>query len=270
MEVYFNELCLDNNTDMEYQDVTRLKKLYSCLRDNGIGSCRISRDEYAEMIRKAKEMPGSNRNVVDFLYAFLRQPYETESVEERQMEYLNHSWTYQGTDCYGFALAYIMDSMAISICDQVWNQPLISVEKDDASIEVRNLYDEITFSFHLEWLEGLRPVQLVKCHLRPEEKIIKLRDDHGKDKLLVFSRKIVNSEYVCEIMNSLPFNPGDRRFIHNTFNDGRIEVVLPWTDEGLGILIKTTGRNKRETDRIAEILKKEYGSKSNNKGKPHV
>ncbi len=36
-------------------------------------------------------------------------------------------------------------------------------------------------------------------------------------------------------------------------------IVLPWTDEGYGIVVKTTGRNIRETRRIGEIINERYG-----------
>ena len=42
-------------------------------------------------------------------------------------------------------------------------------------------------------------------------------------------------------------------------SNGINEIVLPWTDEGLGIAIKTTGRSYRETEKIASILEKEFG-----------
>lgn len=57
----------------------------------------------------------------------------------------------------------------------------------------------------------------------------------------------------------MPFNSANRHFIHAVKEDGIIEIVLPWTDKGLGVVVKTTGKNRRETEKIAEILKEEYG-----------
>ena len=109
-------------------------------------------------------------------------------------------------------------------------------------------------------MEGLRPVELISCTDRPEDKKIKLRDDHGKDVLKAFCDKIICCEYVCEIVNSIPFSSNDRRFIHRIRSGGIIELVLPWTDKGYGVAVKTTGRNRRETEKISEILKERYGS----------
>ena len=38
-----------------------------------------------------------------------------------------------------------------------------------------------------------------------------------------------------------------------------IEIVLPWTDKGYGIVVKTTGRTIRETQKIAQIIEEEFG-----------
>lgn len=260
MEVYFNELCLNESTCIQYEDVLRMKILYDRLYKKKIHVCRISREGYWEILQQARRMKGTNPTVINFLYAFMRQPYEETSVEERQDEYLSHSWRFRGKDCYGLALARIMDSLAVSICDVCWKQNILMIEKDEVAVEVRNLYDEDTFSYHVEWLEALSPIELVKCMNRPKEKRIKLRDDHGKDVLQEFSNRIVQSEYVCEVVNSLPYNSGNRRFIHRIGEDGILELVLPWTDRGLGLAVKTTGRNYRETEKIAEILKEQYGS----------
>ena len=37
-----------------------------------------------------------------------------------------------------------------------------------------------------------------------------------------------------------------------------IEIVLPWTDEGYGLIAKTTGRTIAETKKIAEIIEEEF------------
>ena len=68
----------------------------------------------------------------------------------------------------------------------------------------------------------------------------------------------VQSEYIIEVVNSLPFNPKETDFIHKIKSDGLIEIVLPWTDAGLGIVVRTTGHTYAETKKIAEILEEEY------------
>jgi putative CRISPR-associated protein (TIGR02619 family) len=92
----------------------------------------------------------------------------------------------------------------------------------------------------------------------PDKKQISLRDDHGKDILLAFSKKLCRSPYVKSIINSLPFNPKQINPIRRTNATGQIEFVLTWTDAGLGICIQTTGRNLAETNSIAIHLAEKY------------
>jgi len=96
----------------------------------------------------------------------------------------------------------------------------------------------------------------------PEKKPINLRDDHGKDILEEFAKKIRRSPYVKKVVNSLPFNPKSRDEIRRTTPDGIVEFVLTWTDAGYGLCIQTTGRNQAETNTIALHLKNEYSQKS--------
>lgn len=98
-----------------------------------------------------------------------------------------------------------------------------------------------------------------QSNLQPEKKTIKLRDDHGKDKLQDFSEKIRHSPYVEKITNSLPFNPKQTNPIKASSADGIVEFVLTWTDAGLGLCIQTTGRNLVETNTIAIHLSEKYG-----------
>ena len=100
---------------------------------------------------------------------------------------------------------------------------------------------------------------MTESGLAAEEKKISLRDDHGMNVLMDFSKRLVRSPYVTAVINSLPFNPTERKFIRKVRDDGLIEIVLPWTDKGYGVVVKTTGRNIRETKKISEILNEKYG-----------
>mgnify|MGYP001124784461 CR=1 FL=1 len=95
--------------------------------------------------------------------------------------------------------------------------------------------------------------------LEPSQKAISLRDDHGKDVLLSFAKKLVRSPYVTKIVNSLPFNSKQRNCILDIQDNGGIDFVLTWTDKGLGLHIQTTGRNRAETATIALHLENEFG-----------
>jgi len=99
---------------------------------------------------------------------------------------------------------------------------------------------------------------IVESQLKIENKKIEIRDDHGKDKLLQFAKKLVRSSYINGVVNSLPYNPAEKNFIHKVREEGLIELVLTETDKGLGLVVHTTGRNLKETLRIAAILNNEF------------
>lgn len=86
-----------------------------------------------------------------------------------------------------------------------------------------------------------------------------LREDHDKDILMHWAKRPVNSPYAEEIVNSLPFNPKATNPIKKITEDGLTEIVLTKTDAGYGMVIKTSGRNERETKEIAELLSRRYG-----------
>ena len=137
-------------------------------------------------------------NVKNFYFSFFRPPYESEGVEKHQDEYYEHSWTYGGEECIGFALAFLLDTACFSICGSDWNTPFIEFYKDEISNSVRNICTKEHIDTHIVHIENQTEIEL-------------------------------------------------------------IEIVLPWTDKGYGIVVKTTGRTIRETQKIAQIIEEEFG-----------
>ena len=75
---------------------------------------------------------------------------------------------------------------------------------------------------------------------------------------MAFAKKLVVSKYIVSVINSLPFNPRAINLIKEIYPDGKIELVLYWEDKGIGLIVQTTGKNYRETEEIARILKDEF------------
>lgn len=110
----------------------------------------------------------------------------------------------------------------------------------------------------MEWKRNSLDIELIETDIPTGSKIIKLRDDHGKDMLETLGKRLCKSPYVKAIINSLPFNPKEKNIIRKVSATGIIEVVLVNTDKGIGLVIETTGRNMKETQKIADILKEKY------------
>lgn len=104
-----------------------------------------------------------------------------------------------------------------------------------------------------------REVELVKTDLLPDNKQFKVAGTHhGNDKLEAFWKKICQSPYVMTCINSIDSNSKMRKMIGKIKNINQVELYLHWEERGPAMLIETTGRNLKETEKIAEILTKEY------------
>ena len=259
MEAYFNERCLGNLLRLTGLDAVNLRTIYSALKQYDINVCRISNDDLLLLLKLAGTLQGPGKDFRNLICSFFHPPYESDEVEQEQDTFLKHRWLYDGEPCYGLSLAVIMDSISVSVGDGVWNRAVIPVFCDEAQKNARNLYGEETVTANEEWLKSLLPVKPIMCSLTPDQKRLKVREDHGKDILEAFGKRINLSPYVYGVINSLPHNSEKRKFIHAVKPDGKVEIVLPWTDKGYGLVVQTTGRNMKETEVIAEILKKRYG-----------
>ncbi|MCD8362726.1 MAG: hypothetical protein LUC98_07170 [Lachnospiraceae bacterium] len=258
MELFFNELSIDGRQNLSADSMIALAEVYHTLAQYEITTCRIDPDGNAKLFQMIQSMQDS-LNIKNFYFAFFRSPYETEYVEERQDEYLGHEWFCNGKTCIGLALALIFDSAALSVHEIGWNDAFVDIIRDGAVNTVRNISTSQHVDLHIQRIRDGEETELIKCALDVTEKEISLRSDHGKDILMNFSKRLIKCPYVVGVINSLPFNSHERNFIRAIREDGLIEIVLPWTDQGYGVIVKTTGRTKKETERIGSILIEKYG-----------
>ncbi|MEA3266891.1 MAG: hypothetical protein U9P42_08100, partial [Candidatus Fermentibacteria bacterium] len=213
-----------------------------------------------------------SRTLQDLLLGLKRFPYIDENDENIEDKFIQNYYSVyapangdiDGKEVEGLAVAFLYNTLAVSLqTDVFWNQIEISLlekhEDYEKTVLVKHVNDSDHILEHQEWIDSCRPVELPESQLAEADKEISLRDDHGKDVLQTFSNRLIRSPYVEKVINSLPFNPHQRNFIKNISLNGKIEIVLVQTDQGLGCVIQTTGRNLQETKRIAEILEKKYG-----------
>ncbi|MDR1182214.1 MAG: hypothetical protein LBL13_09595 [Bacteroidales bacterium] len=171
--------------------------------------------------------------------------------------------------CDGLATADIMDIPSISLThNEIWKNRNLKIFKETDDVEnpesvfVHNVAsDEVLLCDDFkDFCESISNIELVPATLSFEERKrnIHFRDDHGTDVLQKFAERIIRNDYVEAVINSLPFNNKTSRFIRRVYKSGLIEIVLHWEDSGFGMVIQTTGRNYRETEAIANILKEEF------------
>lgn len=199
-----------------------------------------------------------------------RKPFSNEVIEEHDEEidsyvFSNDELQIEEKICIGLGITNICQTASASLnTHDFWKSDEIPFNKLDYSTEERSplvapncCQEELSDSF-VSWIENHVEVEIVATDIAPNDKPISLRDDHGKDILDVFAKRLRNSALVVSIINSLPFNPNTSRFIRKCYSDGRIEIVLHWEDKGIGLVVQSTGRNYNETVAIAQILKEKY------------
>lgn len=168
----------------------------------------------------------------------------------------------------GFNAAFCLRTYCIGFAsDSFWTRLQYQIDVSSNGAAERHLWYCVSLPGHyqdaefLNWIERQLPVELLTSPLAPAQKVVKLRDDHGKDKLMEHARYLLNSPYVEGVLKSLSFKNHTKNYINNKsdFAHGIIDVVLFWEDRGYCMRVKTTGRNIRETIAIADILSKRYG-----------
>jgi|GEM_PF-6268950 len=129
----------------------------------------------------------------------------------------------------------------------------LTVIEDDFVIEseIGRIYREA--------YEANKEIEILETDIPIEDKVFKVADTHhGNNKLEIFWNKIKKSPYVVSCINSVAWNSYARGLVGKKYNNGQIELFLYREDRGFGIKIQTSGRNIRETEKIAEILEKEF------------
>ncbi|MBF0557494.1 MAG: hypothetical protein HQL08_01805 [Nitrospirae bacterium] len=282
MEMVYNELSaspLSVNRSIADQKMARFIQTYKKGRDKGFLRIRFEYNLHeialADGYTMQQWLSGTNRrNLKDLLLAARTYPFIDDNDEEEIEQYLSHRYFFEDsrngierTECLGLAAAHIYETLSISLSGStVWENNLLSITKaNDGTLAIEVVAVVNVFSPECldrqeiqVYIENIGEVELVETELLPRVKNIHFRDDHGTDVLRAFANRLVNSRHVLAIINSLPFNREVSRLIKKVNPDGKIEIVLHWDDRGLGMVIQTTGRNMRETRRIAELIEDEY------------
>ena len=262
-EIFFNELCL-NDKPNDYSVFTNLMECYRKLKNENFSVCRLTDNNTKEMLEYLESIHGvSKHNLKNFFYSFFHTPFEKDDISrEIEDNFLQHDLYYNGQQATGFRWACIYDTLAFSLLtNEQWNRDSIIVTENtepEKEIHIRHAATVANIESQIEWIESLKEIVLEKTNRLPKQKGFHVRNDHGKDVLKDFWNKIKNCEYVESCINSLRFNQFDKELIRKTNPNGQIELVLYWTDEGFGMVIQTTGRNDRETKKIAKILTEKY------------
>lgn len=262
-EIFFNELCLANKTN-NYSVFENLRDCYQKLKSEDFSICRLDSDTKKTLFDYLKSISGvSQFAITNFFYSFFHAPYEKKDMsDESEEKFIKHDLYFEDKQTIGFQWAYTYDTLAFSLLtNEKWNFDTISaIDKSDGNknILIHHAATVANINSQQTWIDSLKQIILQKSTIPVDQKKFHVRADHGKDVLKEFWNKLKNCEYVDACINSLSFNSSDKELIRDIKPNGQIELVLYWTDKGLGIVIQTTGRNYRETKKIADMLAEKY------------
>lgn len=279
MDLIFNELSLFHRAGSQFEAKNLMETLlFTCKDANKKDFNRLRVNEnFTQLLlfEKYTIMDWLNDNSVrkdykNLLLGLKRYPFIMEGDENIENIFIQNYYYLNIPDVKelhrketeGLAVAFLYNTLSISFATtEVWENTIIELlektEENETNVKVKHISNPKHIEFHNEWIESNRPIELIEANILPAKKIINIGDDHGKDILNKFANKLINSNYVVKIINSLRFNPNEKNFIRKIHADGKIEIVLTWTDEGYGLIFQTTGRNLQETKLIADIIEKD-------------
>lgn len=270
----FNELSFldkDDNEDL-FLIFSNYAKTIKALKTKGFNGVRYEQGitslvkENLRSIFDLRSNP-NGRTLYAFILATARNPY-IDSDTQAEERYINEDFEVKIDNVWcvgqGFTAAHLLDTVVISLrTHSKW---------EELSYVIRNIQDKRkteqvlnvvipesseTDAINL-FIEQRTPLVLEKCNILPQNKSCKFRDDHGSDKLISLWNRLRNCDFVISAINSLEFNPNGKEFIEKCFDDGKMHIRLVESDAGYGMVIQTTGKNKRETMAIGERIMQKY------------
>lgn len=210
-------------------------------------------------------------NSARLILSMVRKPYLDEDTDAEE-KYVNSVVRLEKDgeeiEAEGLACAYLADGFAIGFASEdfwknntafnltVFNQ----TTKNKAMKQVFCISDVKQFEIQdfIDWAVETLPIKFKRCNISSEKKSYHFRDDHGKDKLEAFAKRLLKEEYIVEVINSLNYQPHAKNMIGNVSDDGLIDIILTDTDKGLGMVIKTTAETRRLALYMAADIRKKY------------
>lgn len=279
MELMFNELSLEPVSANKFEAIEKAKQFaltFSAGRKKGFQRIRavyhyseikLSQDYSIQDFLFDKTLPHKDyKDLKDLLFGNINQPFikeEDEAVEENYiLSNINYHQNGSEHDCLGLAAAYLYDVPAISLnSSNEWQNNQININVEVGGVtniqQVFNVYSNNCFSIPIiaQHIENLGDLELIETELKPEDKNLHLTGHHGKKELKNLWNKLKLSPFV---ISGLSIEWGGQNFIRKTTDKGIIEIVLPKSARQYAMQITSTGRNKRETEAIANNLRERY------------
>ncbi len=288
----FNELSVFPLCTNDVEVRTRIETFISLLRrlkkygftklrcEHGLSDFKltetISISDYSQSALVKGNHDNKDRNNALFLFSFVRKPYLNDKEEsffglfDEVKSCLNEDDN-EWIDCYGLYIAYLLKSFVVSF-DTVTDNPcklkLIKNKINNGSIVVDS--EKIVSIANISNESQLENDELIIQTLSEQDinvseagknKALKftIPSHHGKKECMKHGKELLKIPYVVDILNSIPFDPSEKQYIHKVHPNGNIEVRLHWTKRGYGLIIATSANDIIEAWRIAKELQRHFG-----------
>ena len=193
---------------------------------------------------------------------------DSDNFDIADIQYAKYNWFYKEQQIMGLAYAYLNNSFSVSFNNASFDIQLVEIKIIKNNVEelcdIYNIASEKQKKFFECLYTNNKEIELLESSISNDEKRKKSFANlpavghHGTNVLKEYINKIFNigeSKYIDYVANSAPQNSKSSKFIRIN-EDNTITLRLLWTKEGLGLIIKTTGRNRREVQKIVSILEK--------------
>lgn len=279
MEAYLNELsCFplcesESEVDKRVNDLLAVVKVahankFNVIRcaDKGISGVLLSEDfSLADFCNKN---PRGEKE--QLLMMTMKAPFFKEgSLAEERYVLGTYLIEINGVrkDAYGLAAAYLNNSIAINMCsNDYWishkeYELILSCDRSRGLVYAfccPNDFESDHFTF---WQVKNKPRRFLSSSKKV--KCCKLSSDHhGNNVLKEFAENsLFPLPYIDEVVTSMQYSPYCKTFVKDIHVDSmRIDVVLTWTEKGLGMVLQTTARDEVELRQMAEELENKFGN----------
>jgi hypothetical protein len=212
------------------------------------------------------------RNEREFFWGLIQPPFIDEDDTDIEERYIKAHYYYEDIkngfikiSCLGLAAAFLYDTLSISFQNgNYWNRNIIDIiietEEENSAGKIRNVHSkECFFKKNIaDYIINIKKIELIETDITPAHKSIRLAGTHhGSQELQAFWNKLKNCPFVVEV-RSAPFDRSNSKFIGKIEPDGKKGVVIVVVRPPFTLWVQTTGRNYRETSKIAEIIQHEY------------
>ena len=267
MDLFFNELSTDGMSEKTDVYLGIFLSVVSEAMNQGFRGVRFERGLAGVSIGYNYSLAQycyehSKEQCVKVLLAIQKQPF----LEADQYDaFLNvDDFRVRNVSCEGLACAFINGSVGVGFRTKEWEgfDYKLDVFKEGTiehtypigCLSSLSHYNEPSY---VAWAnQNLPSPVLEKSKLIPIDKPIHLSEHHGKAELTEFSKKLRNDPYIEEIINSTDRFSGSSKFIVS-MHDNLIEMRLV-RQGGFGLVVKTTAKNRRQLEAIANHLEMKY------------